>query len=189
MVALPSFLAFHQLAQVGKENRRLRQEVADPVAEVKLEQWLKTCCGHGAAPAMVLSRAVSVRVDLGRIGGGKDTFRAWHELMTIKTSRSVRLQAAERGRGTVKLDNFCLWSVGLCSERGGKERLSRQFAFKLQTRQLCHGIYFHSEPQQGRGRGKLWQQDVQKVPVSNMQNCSPRISLQWGHIVVKWIVK
>lgn len=67
--------------------------------------------------------------------------------------------------------------------------MSRQFAFKLQTMQLCHGISFLSEPQQGGGRGKLCQQDVQKVPVSNMQNCSPRISLQWGHIVVKWIVK
>lgn len=41
---MPSFLAFHQLAQVGEEKRRLRQEeeeeeeVSDHVAEVKLEQ-------------------------------------------------------------------------------------------------------------------------------------------------------
>lgn len=77
MVALPSFLAFHQLAQVGGENRRQREEeeVADHGAEVKLEQWLKSCWGQDAAPVMVLCRAGSVRLDLGRIGA----FMAWHE--------------------------------------------------------------------------------------------------------------
>ena len=56
-------------------------------------------------------------------------------------------------------------------------------------RWLCHGISFPSEPQEGGRRGKHWQQDMPKVPVSNMQNCAPRVSLQWGHIVVKWPVK
>lgn len=43
---------------------------------MKLEQLLKTCCGQGAAPLMLFSRAVSVRGDLGRIGGREDTFMA-----------------------------------------------------------------------------------------------------------------
>lgn len=61
MVALPAFLALHRLAQLGDEDRRLRQEKEgeDGVVEAKSARKLKACCRQGAAPAMVSSGAVS----------------------------------------------------------------------------------------------------------------------------------